>query len=284
MCLTGSKGGRWKTALLSILTALAVLPVVFVIVCAFLSPGSTEALFADIYSGGGTEKYITLRHIEWNLGQFYAAFLATPEYWLGFWNSVFLVVPCLLGTLIVSILSGYAFAKFRFRGKGLLFYLFLTVMLLPYQVRLVPDFFVGTTLGLIGNRLAVILPNIFTPFGCYLLFLYMKKIPDASMEAARVEGAGSFQILLRVVLPQSLPGVGALAILTLIDLWNSVEQPLILLRDEAKYPLSVELQRIGAEEIGISFACAAVYMIPILLSFLAGKDSMTKGIENAYTD
>ncbi len=264
-------GNWWKTLVLVAVSSAVILPVAFVAVCAFLSPDSATQLFQNIYSGAGTDSYMVFRNIRFGFDQFLKAFLATPRNWVYFWNSVAIVIPCILGTILVAVLGGYGLAKFSFPGKRILLFFFLIVMMLPYQVRLVPDFYIATAVGLIGTRAGIILPNIFTPFGCYLLFQYISRIPNSSIEAAKVDGANSFQILICVVIPQAWPGIGALALLNLIDLWNSVEPPLIILREAEKLPFSVALREIGSVDISVSFACAIVYMIPVLLAFLVGR-------------
>jgi len=273
---------KWKDLPVWIITMLTIMPVLFVVLASFLSPESIRETFSGIVNGEGRENYVQFRHISFGLEQYLEAFAATPQYWYNFWNSVVLVLPVLLGTVAIATLAGYGFAKFRFQGKQYAFKLFLILMLLPYQVRLIPDFYISSNMGFIGKRIAIILPGIFSPFGCYLMYQSIRHISDTTLEMAKVEGAGHFRILWKIVLPQALPGLVSLGILTLIDIWNMIEQPLILLRNEQLYPLSVELQRIGTEDLGIAFACASIYLIPVLLAFLAGKELLTEGIANTY--
>jgi multiple sugar transport system permease protein len=205
----------------------------------------------------------------------------TPEFLFKFWNSFLLTLPILLGLLTVSTLGGYGFAKYRFLMKKPLFFIMMVVMMLPYQVTLVPNFIVLNRLNLIGSRWAVILPNIFNPFGVFLMHQFMLKVPDETIETARVEGAGELRIFLRIVLPQASAGIAALAVLNVLDTWNMVEQPLVLLQNEAFYPLSIALNAIAESGYGTVFSCSVVFLIPLLLSFLAGKDALTEGIDKS---
>lgn len=253
----------------------------FVALGSLLSPESVQQSFGCIYDGNGTGTYASLQIGSIGLQQYYQALLGNPQFWYNFWNSVLLTVPILAGTLFVGTLGAYGFAKFHFPCKNILFFLFIVVMMLPYQVTLVPNFVVSSNLGLIGSRWSLILPNLFTPFGTFLVYQFMRGIPDETLEMARIEGAGSFRVLTRIVIPQALPGITSLAILNIIDTWSMIEQPLVFLRDETKYPLSVAMQSINRSDIGVAFVCGTVFMIPLMLVFLIGKDYLSEGVSNS---
>ncbi|MBQ3035308.1 MAG: carbohydrate ABC transporter permease, partial [Lachnospiraceae bacterium] len=146
------------------------------------------------------------------------------------------------------------------------------------QVTLVPNFLVADWLGIIDTRWAIWMPGIFSPFAVYLLTKYMKRIPSSIIEAARVDGAGEWQIFRHICLPLCKGALYSVAILVFIDFWNMVEQPLILLTNADLHPLSIFLSKINAGEIGLAFAVATVYMVPSLLVFLYGEDYLVEGI------
>ena len=149
---------------------------------------------------------------------------------------------------------------------------------MPYQVTLVPNFLVANWLHTVDTYWAIWLPGIFSPFAVYLLSAFMKRIPVSVIEAAQIDGAGEWQIFRRICLPLSKGALCSAAILVFIDYWNMVEQPLILLSDADKHPLSVFLSKINAAEIGLAFAVATVYMVPSLLVFLYGEEFLVEGI------
>jgi multiple sugar transport system permease protein len=159
------------------------------------------------------------------------------------------------------------------------FFVYIIVMLMPFQVTLVSNYLVADKLGLLNSYLSIILPGIFSPFGVFLLKQYMEQIPDVYIEAAKIDGASEFYIFSRIIIPLCKGGIAAVIILVFIDNWNMVEQPLILLKDAAKLPLSIYLSRINEGEIGVSFAAATLYMLPMLLIFLMGEDYLVEGIQ-----
>ena len=151
-------------------------------------------------------------------------------------------------------------------------------MLMPYQVTLVPNYLVAEKLNILNTYWAIWLPGIFSPFAVYLLTKFMKRIPVGVMEAAQIDGAGEWQIYRLICMPLCKGALCSAAILVFIDYWNMVEQPLLFFNDTDKYPLSIFLSKINAQEVGLAFAVATFYMIPSLLIFLYGEDQLVEGI------
>lgn len=271
-----------KNLRLTAISILLWLPLVGLILAMLLLFGAsfmTRAEIASVYQGDK----ILLRFLPrvFSFAQYRHILFKTPEFLIKFWNSFLLTLPILLGLLSVSTLGGYGFAKFRFPMKKQLFFIIMLLMMLPYQVTLVPNFILLNKLNLIGSRWAVILPGIFNPFGVFLMHQFMLKIPDETVEMARIEGAGEFRIFLYIVLPQASPGIAALAVLNVLDTWNMVEQPLVLLQNEAIYPLSISLNTLSQSGYGIVFSCCIIFLLPLLLTFLAGRDALVEGIDKS---
>ena len=132
--------------------------------------------------------------------------------------------------------------------------------------------------GLNYTRWAIILPGIFAPFSVFLLTKFMRRIPASLIEAAKLDGAGEWQIFTQVCLPQCRSALYSIVILVFIDYWNMVEQPIILLSDTSLHPLSVFLSKINSGEVGLAFAVATIYMVPTLLMFLHGEEYLVEGI------
>ncbi len=210
--------------------------------------------------------------------QYVTVLFKSPEYLFKFWNSVIYTVPILIFQLVVALLASYAFYRFKGRLKEIIFFLYIIVTLMPYQVTLVPNFLVSDWLGILDTRWAIWLPGMFSPFAVYLLTKYMKRVPTGIIEAARVDGAGEWQIFTKISIPLCKGALYSVAILVFIDFWNMVEQPLILLAEEGLHPLSIFLSKINAGEIGLAFAVASIYMVPSLLVFLYGEDYLVEGI------
>lgn len=212
------------------------------------------------------------------LAQYNSVLLKSPDYLLKFWNSVMLTVPITLFQMIVAIFTAYGFSRYPNKLKALIFFVYIILMIMPYQVTLVPNYLVSDRFNLLNTRWAVILPGIFSPFSIFLLTKVMKRIPTAYVEAAKLDGASEFQILTRIHLPLCKGALVSIAMLVFIDYWNMVEQPLVLIKDSSLHPLSVFLSQINAGDIGLAFSVGVVYMVPTILMFLYGEDYLVEGI------
>ncbi len=216
-----------------------------------------------------------------SIEQYKNLLLMSPTYLLKFWNSIFLVVPIVVGQMAVSCLASYSFARYRRKRREILFFSYIILMLMPFQVTLVPNYMISEKLGILNTPWAIILPGIFSTFAIFLLTKYMRQIPIAYIEAAKLDGATEWQIFTKIALPTCKSAIFALTILLFIDYWNMVEQPIVLLTDVNKQPLSVFLSQINEAEIGIAFAASALYMIPPLLIFLWGEEYLVEGISRS---
>ena len=207
----------------------------------------------------------------------------SPEYLFKFWNSVKYTVPIMAFQTIVACLAAYGLTRYRSKGREIVLFVYIILMLMPYQVTLVPNRLVAEWLHIYGTSWAVILPGIFSPFAVFLLTKSMRRIPTAVVEAARLDGCSEWQIFFKIYLPLCKNIVYSVMILVFIDYWNMVEQPLILLGSdhEDMYPLSIFLSKINGGEVGIAFAVAVIYMIPTLLIFLYGEQYLVEGIANS---
>lgn len=269
-----------------VLAVLFLLPTVITISNSFMKQSEISAnygkIFATTESGGKVyvAEVVNLKIIPdiVSLQQYVSVLLKSPDYLFKFWNSVIYTVPILIFQLIVAMLASYAFTRFKGRLKEIIFFLYIIIVLMPYQVTLVPNFLVAEWLNIFDSRWSIWLPGMFSPFAVYLLTKYMKRIPKGILEAARIDGAGEWQIFTRICIPLCKGALYSVAILVFIDFWNMVEQPLILLENEDLHPLSVFLSKINAGEIGLAFAVATIYMVPSLLVFLYGEDYLVEGI------
>ena len=189
-----------------------------------------------------------------------------------------MTLPIVLFQVAIASLAAYGFTRWRGKVRALIFFFYVILMLMPYQVTLVPNYLVSKWMHIFDTRWAIILPGTFAPFSVFLLTKFMRRIPYSLIEAAKIEGAGEWYIFTRICLPQCRAALYSIVILVFIDYWNMVEQPLILLNDPEKQPLSVFLSTINQGEIGLAFAMATIYMIPSLLLFLHGEEYLVEGI------
>jgi len=280
-----SRGALTILALFFALTFL--LPIVLTITNSFMEQSEISANYGIVFQGsatGGSSTYIServnLKFIpeDVSLSQYIQAIIINPQYLTKFWNSVVLVGPIVLFQVAIAAFASYGFSRWRGKIRGIIFFSYVILMLMPYQVTLVPNYLISDWLGVLNTRWAIILPGAFAPFSVFLLTKFMRRIPKSLIEAARLDGAGEWHIFTRICLPQCRSALYSIAILVFIDYWNMVEQPLILLNDAEKQPLSVYLSSVNPEEIGLAFALAVIYMVPTLLLFLHGEEYLVEGI------
>lgn len=261
-------------------------PIVLTITNSFMSQTEISANYGAVFArsekGGKVfiSEIVNLKFIPdmVSFSQYITVLFKSPEYLLKFWNSVILVVPIVVFQLIVALLAAYGFTRAKGKLKEIVFFSYIILMLMPYQVTLVPNYLVSNWLHLIDTKWAIWLPGIASPFAVYLLTKFMRRIPTSYIEAAQIDGAGEWQIFRRICVPLCKSCLYSVAILVFIDYWNMVEQPLILLSDTEMHPLSVFLSQINSGETGLAFAVATIYMIPGLLVFLYGEDYLVEGI------
>ena len=268
------------------LSLLFLMPVIFTLTDSFMSSSEISAnygsVFATTQTGGKVyvSKTVNLKFIPdiVTFSQYITVLFKSPAYLFKFWNSVIYVGPIVAGQLFIASLAAYGFSRNRTAAKEIIFFAYIILMLMPYQVTLVPNFLVSRSLGLVDTRWAIWLPGIFSPFAVFLLTKFMRRIPVGVMEAARIDGAGDWQIFTGIALPLCKGGLASIAILIFIDYWNMVEQPLVLLSSEDLHPLSVFLSKINSGEISLAFAVAVIYMILPLLIFMYGEEYLVEGI------
>lgn len=276
----------------SIVSSFAILPIFFTFLNSFMSSAEIKTNYGIIYQslpGGtsGAEEFISrmpqlqLIPQQVSVEQYKNLLFMTPSYLFRYWNSIILTVPIVGGQLVVACLASYSFARYRSKWKEILFFAYIILMLMPFQVTLVPNYLISDKLGLLDSYGAVILPGVFSTFAVYILTKYMRRIPSAYIDAAKIDGANEWQIFTKIVLPNCKSVICAMGILLFIDYWNMVEQPLIMLSDDEMRPLSVFLAQVNTDEIGLAFAACALYMIPPLLVFLRGEDYLVEGISQA---
>ena len=276
------------TVLAAVFAFMFLMPTVLTITNSFMTQSEITANYGQVFQNATNGKSyikdtINLKFIpdKVSFSQYFTVLLKSPDFLYKFWNSVILVAPIVLAQLMVASVAAYGFTRWRGKIRDTIFFAYVILMLMPYQVTLVPNYLVSDFLGLLNTRWAIILPGAFAPFSVFLLTKSMRRIPASLIESAKLDGAGEWHIFWNICLPQCRSALYSIAILVFIDYWNMVEQPLILLPDASQQPLSVYLSQINAGEIGIAFAAAVIYMVPGLLMFLHGEAYLVEGITYA---
>ncbi|MFP4643138.1 MAG: carbohydrate ABC transporter permease [Spirochaetales bacterium] len=199
------------------------------------------------------------------------------------WNSLAIAVVYSVLTVFLCSLAGYAFAKYRFKGRNVMFALILLTLMVPYQATLIPLFRLMTTvLGWGSTYRAVILPTTANVFGIFLMRQNMLSVPDSLIESGRIDGAGEFDIFARIVLPTMTPALSALTIYMFMFQWNNFMWPLIILSRDSMKTIPVALSGMVADgqviEYGVVLAGTSIATIPIIVMFLFLQRQFISGI------
>ena len=274
-----------RTAVAGFFAVLFLMPIVLTITNSLMTKSEINANYGVIFAKrNGVRVFISntvnLKFIPdiVTFEQYFKVLILSPEYLLKFWNSVIYVVPIVVFQLAIASLASYGFARYRGRVREVIFFAYIILMLMPYQVTLVPNYLVSSWLNILDTRWAIWLPGFFSPFAVYMLTKYMRRIPKSIYEAAEIDGAGEWQIFTKICLPNCKGGLASIAILLFIDYWNRVEQSLILLSNDQLHPLSAFLSKINSGEISLAFAVAVIYMVLPMMVFLYGEESLVEGI------
>ena len=209
---------------------------------------------------------------------YYQVFWGQSQYLVRFWKSLGMSCCVGAGQLVISALAGFGFARYRFKGRNTVFFLLTILMVLPVQVTLVPNYIMLNQLGLLDTYAALILPLIFVPLGTFILRQSFLSIPDSVMDAAMLDGCGALKILCRVAIPMNLSGMVCAFLLSFLDAWNMVEQPIAYLREANRYPISVALVYVTPSDTAIQLACCVLVALPCLFLFTFFNRELVEGI------
>jgi multiple sugar transport system permease protein len=201
-----------------------------------------------------------------------------------FLNTTLVTGAAVLGNLVLCSLAGYAFARLRFFGRDVLFVLLLATLMIPFQVVMIPIFLIMRNLGLVDSLGALILPNLVTPFGIFLMRQFFRTLPIELEEAARLDGCSRLRTLIRIVLPLSGPALATLAVITFLWNWNDFLWPLVVIQSEHNMTLQLGLSTFqGAHSTAWTLLMAGnvLAVLPMLLVFLLAQRQFIDSIASA---
>jgi len=257
-----------NTALLFIFLIYSFLPLFYLIV-------SSTKSNAELFSTFGLW-FTSSFHLFSNLQEVFTHDGGIYLTWL--WNTAYYSIVSAVGATFLSTIAGYAFAKFRFRGRTLLFALILGSIMIPQTALAIPTYLLLSKVALVNTPLAFILPSLVFPFGVYLMRVYAEQsIPDDLLDAARVDGAGEFRIFFRVALRILAPGFVTVLLFSFVFTWNNYFLPLIVLQEPALYTITVGLDAWNSQASAGGGAQALfplvitgslVGVVPIIFAFL----------------
>lgn len=267
--------------LLSLTAVIILLPIVITALYSFFSPDEIKA-FMDTRGNYDAAQFmeIKLSPNMFSLSQYYKILIEDMTILRYFVNSAMYTGAILLGQVLFIPAMAYALSRFRFPGRDALFFVIIMLMLLPFQVTMVPNVITLRAMGLLDTVWSVILPMTVAPFYIFLLRQYMVGLPNDMIEAAQIDGAGTLRCFVHVVMPVCQPILGAAIALSFADCWNLVEQPLTYLTTHTElYPLSVAFNQLTQKSTGVEFAGAALYTLPALFIYLFFQNDILEGVQ-----
>jgi multiple sugar transport system permease protein len=197
-------------------------------------------------------------------------------------NSIIVAVVNVIVQVFLCSLAGFAFAKYRFRGKNLLFVLVMGAVMIPVSVQLVPNYIVMGRLGWLDKLWALIIPSAANAFGIFWMRQYMFSLPDELLDAARLDGAGEFGIFWRIVAPLARPGMAALALFVFTTSWNEFLLPLVYLRSQENYTVQLMIASIFRTRFQQNFhllmSASTLAIIPMTLLFIFAQRQFIAGL------
>ena len=205
-------------------------------------------------------------------------------FWRLYLNSLTISVCGITGQLIISSMAAYAFAKIEFKGKNIVFLVMLVTMMIPVQVMIIPRFILFRTLGIYNTLWCIILPHFFNITTIFLLRQFYMGLPDALIEAARIDGAGHFRVWVRIMMPLTKNAMISAAILGFINTWNEYLNPLIFLSNQKLFTVSLGVRWYLvdiAQEYNLMMAAAASAIIPVVILYIVAQDYFEEGIATA---
>ncbi|MDQ0493826.1 carbohydrate ABC transporter permease [Paenibacillus brasilensis] len=255
---SGEKTFQWFVAiLLTVGGLLMVLPFAWMILSSFKTEGEVTKIPPTIWPEHFTLENFKILFDSMAFGTYLT-------------NTLVIVLASFFG-LFLNAMAGYGFAKFKFKGRGFLFYLVLATMMIPGQVTMIPVYLILNQMGLTNTMMGIVLPGLVGAFAIFLFRQFMSDIPEELLEATRLDGAGEFRTFLQIVLPISTPILAVQAILTFIGGWNSFLWPLIIANDEKLYTLSVGLSLLKGQnesQFALQMAGSTFMVLPIMIIFI----------------
>lgn len=265
--------------ILSIAGLIMILPVLMMLSNSIMGGQELKEAYGAVLGGDAGKLSARLIPVYPTLRPYAELLLDSPDFFVMFWNSVKQVFSVMLGQTAVGTMAAWSFARYEFRGRRPLFFLYMILMVMPFQVTMVSGYLVLSRLSLLDTHLAVILPGIFSAFPVFIMEKFFRAIPKEVFEAAKVDGAGEFISFLRIGIPLGSPGIISALILNFLEYWNAVEAPMTFLKTRSRLPLSLYLPEITTDQMSVSFVASVVMMLPAALGFLWGRDYLQKGIE-----
>lgn len=256
----------------------AVSPVIFLLAGTFMGNQEIIECISPVFMDGGGYAGWRLVPQYPTLGNVVELLLDSPEFFKMFWNSAKITVFILAGQLIFGMPAAWGMARYDFRGKKMIYTFYIVMMMMPFQVTMLSEYLVLDRLHLMDTSAAVILPGIFSTFSVFIMYRFFRGIPESIMDAARIDGAGELQIFVAVGIPLGSSGIISALVLSFLECYSMIEQPMTFLKTKSLWPLSLFLPEVSSSNAGFSMCASFAALLPAVFVFLIGQDYLEQGI------
>lgn len=272
---------KWLLLPLGALALVCLYPVLFLMTGSGMGSGELKAYLGPVMAE--SSGFVSWRFIPQypTLRNYVELLLDSPQFFVMFWNSMKLAACILAGQLLVAVPAAWGLARYSFRFRKTIYNLYVILMLMPFQVRMLSDYLILQQFQLLDTHAGIILPAVFSTFPVFIMYRFFRAVPEAIIESARLDGAGTFQIFWYIGLPVGKGGIVSAMVLGFLEYWNLIEQPMTFLKDKSLWPLSLFLPNIGLEQAGMAFAASVVALLPSVFVFLLGQKDLEQGIAAA---
>lgn len=236
----------------------------------------TASLRGVLYDKGASE--VVLFPLLPTIRGYVNLLLDTPEFYVVFLNSVKITMCITVGQLLVAVPAAWGFSRWHSRVSSILFYLYTLLMLLPFQVTMLSNYIVLDKVGMLDTHAAVILPAVFSTYSVFIIYRFFVGLPEDIFEAFSLESSSRIQKFLYIGIPLAVPGIKAAALLSVVEYWNMIEQPLVFLKNPSLWPFSIYLPELKSSNVQYIFVFSFMVLIPMILVIILGKDNLEKGI------
>ena len=263
--------------LLLVPAGLILLPFIIIFVSSFMGNNEASLTYGGVLGGSRFASFV-LMPARPSFRPYADLFLYCRQFYTMFWNSVKDTAFTVAGQVLTSIPAAWAFAKLDIPFKKAVFASYIVLMMLPFQVTMLSNYFMLDQAGLLNTPWAFILPCIFSTFPVFVMTRFFGDVPDEIIEAAKIDGAGSIQVFWQIGLPLGKSGIAAVTVLQVLEIWNTVEQPMFFIQDKAHFPLALFFPNLTPDTLGSAFVAAMAMMLPPLFVFLYGREELEAGI------
>ncbi len=274
------KGRVAELALLfpALLCLFVFLPLLLLLSGSLTHSAELSQLLSPMLSGG--EGFVSWEFVPKfpTLQQYVELLLDRPQFFVMFWNSVYLAAGSLLLQLVLATPAAWWFARNKRRWGKRLFLLYVILMLMPFQVTMVSNYLMLKATRLLNTHWSILVPAAFSPFPVFIMYRFFRAIPGQVLEAAKIDGANEMRVFVSIGAPMGSAGVASAMILSFMEYWNLIEQPMTFLEDQSLWPLSLFLPEISLDMAGVAMAASVLTLLPSLLIFLYGQSYLEQGI------